>query len=318
MGMTGTRVVVALSALLAAGLVGCSGPAPRSEPEQPVPAATLHRLPSGVFYLLAGSPNIYSANIWEVTRSGREVQLTHNRVGYGVSWFAASRAGIVMADASTGADELARLTARGPQWLPVGRARQPQIAGQAPQIDGNGEIAYMVPPANYGPAHDDFAVWVTPSFSARGRIVYQQASGLGGEGFGPGGQIAVMNLPEDTPVHGRPAHILIISPHGNVKIVYTPFAELGDLAWQPDAIALAVSSASGKTLLIFPDGRREMLSRGWQPLSWSPAGSELLVQRGLLLGLWSAHAPRRISVLGKTSRRFAVLNVDWLSSRAPL
>src|SRR5579859_7379916 len=152
--------LAAISALLTAGLLGCSGYAPQNGPGPPVPAPTLRRLPAGIFYVLAGRPNIYSANIWEITRSGQQVQLTHNRVGYGVSWFSASRAGVVMADASNGADELARLTAHGAQWLPAGHTRQPEIGGQTPQIADDGEITYIVPPANYGPAHNDNAVWV--------------------------------------------------------------------------------------------------------------------------------------------------------------
>jgi hypothetical protein len=317
-GTTRVRVLAALAGLLLAGLAGCSGAVPRSGPGLPIPVGTPHHLPAGVFYLLAGWPNAYSANIWEVTPSGREVQLTHNRVGYGVSWFSASSAGIVMADASNGVDELARLTPHGAEWLPAGHARQPEIGGESPQIAGSGEISYVVPPANYGPAHNDNAVWVTPSFSAPGRIVYQQVDDLGGLGFGPSGQIAVMNRPYDPPIHGKPAHILIISPSGKVAIVYTPFTELGTLIWQPNAIALAVSAVSGRTELIFGGNRREMLPGRWQPLSWSPAGDELLVQHGLTLGVWSPSAPRQVAVIARTNRNFAVLNVDWLSSRAPL
>jgi hypothetical protein len=315
-----TRVVAGLSVLLIAGSAGCSGSrsAPQGGPGVPVPAATLHRLPAGTFYLLAGWPNVYSANVWEITPSGHEIQLTHNPAGFGVSWFSASRAGIVMADASGGADELARLTKRGAQWLPAGHTRQPEIGGSAPQIASNGEITYVVPPANYGPAHNDNAIWVTSSFSAPGHIIYKQRSDLGGEAFGPGGQIAVMNRPYDPPYPGKHAHLLVISPAGAVRTMPTPFWSLDTVSWQPDAVALAVSSVTNRTELIYPGGRTRMLPRGWQPLAWNPAGSKLLLQDGLLLGLWSAAAPRGIIVLGQTSRHFTVLNVDWLAGRAPL
>lgn len=311
-------VLAGLAALFTVGLLGCSGHAPRSGPEPPVPPATLKRLPAGVFYMLAGRPNMYSANIWEVTSTAGEVQLTHNRASFGVSWFSASRAGIVMADASNGADELAKLTAHGPQWLPVGHARQPEIGGQAPAIAPDGEITYVVPPANYGPAHNYFAVWVTSSFSERGRIIYKQPDTVVGESFGPQDQIAVMNRPYFPPIHGKHAHLLIISPDGKVKVLYTPFWSLAEVVWQPNAIALAVASVAHQTELIYRGGRRQMLPRGWLPLSWSPAGSQLLVQHGALLGLWSPSASNRVDVLGKTSRHFTVLNVDWLASRAPL
>jgi hypothetical protein len=315
-----TRVLAGLLVLLMAGSAGCSGSrsAHQGGPGVPVPAATVHRLPAGVFYLLAGAPNIYSANVWEITPSGHQIQLTHNRAGFGVSWFSASRAGIVMADASGGADELARLTARGPQWLPAGHAGQPQIGGSAPQITGNGEITYVVPPANHGPAHNDNAIWVTPSFAAPGHIIYKQRSDLGGEAFGPRGQIAVLNRPGDPPYPGKHAHLLVISPAGPVRTVPTPFWSLATVIWQPDAAAMAVSSVTNRTELIYPGRRTRLLPRGWQPLTWNPAGNRLLVQHGLLLGLWSAAAPRAIIVLGQTSRHFTVLNVDWLTGRAPL
>ncbi len=122
--MAKTRVLAIVSVLITAGVVDCSGSASRTGVELPLPLKTLHRLPAGVFYLLAGRPNAYSANIWELTSSGQEVQLTHNRVGFGISWLSASRAGVVMADASNGVDELARLTAHGAQWLPAGQVSQ--------------------------------------------------------------------------------------------------------------------------------------------------------------------------------------------------
>ncbi len=197
-------------------------------------------------------------------------------------------------------------------------AKQPQIHGQAPAIAEDGEITYSVPPANSGPAHTDNTVWVTPSFSAPGHIIYKQAGDLGGESFGPGGQIAVMDRPYDPPLHGRHAHILIISPGGGVKLVHTPFWQLAQVTWQADAIALAVGSVSRRTELIYHGDAREMLPRGWQSLSWSPAGTELLLRKGVLLGIWSVSAPHRITVLGRTNRQFAVLNVAWLANRAPL
>jgi len=306
------------SVLLAAGLLGCSGSVGHSGMEQPVPLGTLHRLPAGVFYVLAGRPNIYSANVWAITSSGREVQLTHNRVGFGISWMSASSAGIIMADASNGVDELARLTSRGAQWMPVGRTGQPQIHGQAPAIDDSGEITYSVPPSNSGPAHNDNSVWVASSFSSPGRIIYKQAGDLAGEGFGPGGQIAIMDRPYDPPLNDKRAQVLIIAPDGRVRTVDTDFWQLAGVAWRPNATALAVSSVSRNTELIFNGGRDQLLPKGWQAMTWSPDGNKLLVQKGRQLGLWSAAEPRRVMTLGATSRQYTVLNVAWLSRRAPL
>lgn len=102
------------------------------------------------------------------------------------------------------------------------------------------------------------------------------------------------------------------------KIMYTSFWSLAEVVWQPNAIALAVASVTHQTELIYRSGRRQMLPRGWLPLSWSPAGNQLLVQHGALLGLRSVPTPHQVAVLGKTSRDFTVLNVDWLANRAPL
>jgi hypothetical protein len=223
-----------------------------------------------------------------------------------------------MADSSTGADELARLTRHGAQWLPAGHARQPEIGGSAPQILNDGEITYVVPPANYGPAHNYNAIWVTSSFASRGHIIYKQLTDLGGEAFGPDGQIAALNRPGDPPYPGEHAYLLVISRNGTVRHMLTPFWSLATVIWQPNAVAIAVSSVTNRTELIYPGGRTRMLPPGWQPLSWSPAGNKLLVQHGALLGLWSADLPAAITVLGKTSRQFAVLNVDWLAGRAAL
>src|SRR5215813_6151240 len=84
----------------------------------PLPLNVARRLPAGVFYFLAG-PNDDSLNLWQVTNSGCERQLTHIR-GFGVSDFGASRAGVILSEAPTGVDQLARLGPHGPVPLPDG------------------------------------------------------------------------------------------------------------------------------------------------------------------------------------------------------
>ena len=82
----------------------------------PMARALAKRLPAGVFYILAGS-DAASYNLWEVSNNGQEIRLTHNGSGLGISTFDASTAGIVMADAASKYDEIARLTPKGAIFL---------------------------------------------------------------------------------------------------------------------------------------------------------------------------------------------------------
>lgn len=101
-GSIPARAVVGLVMLVAVGCAG-SGTAASSprvagchalragQPAPgPVPRKVARRLPTGVFYVLAG-PNPDSTNLWQITNSGCERQLTHNRRGFGVSDFGASQ-----------------------------------------------------------------------------------------------------------------------------------------------------------------------------------------------------------------------------------
>lgn len=111
-------------ALAAAG-TSSQVPAARSE-LLPLPRSVARRLPAGVFYLLAG-PNPASYNLWEVSDTGAESQLTHNSRNFGISAFGASSAGIIMADSASGLDKLARLTLRGVRYLKDGTGSAPAI-----------------------------------------------------------------------------------------------------------------------------------------------------------------------------------------------
>src|SRR6266700_3455634 len=81
---SGSIRATAMAVLMMLTAVACAAPGP-------VPLNVARRLPAGVFYLLVG-PNDTSTNLWQVTNTGCERQLTHNRRGYGVSDFGATRA----------------------------------------------------------------------------------------------------------------------------------------------------------------------------------------------------------------------------------
>ena len=107
----------------------------------PVPRDVARRLPAGVFYLLAG-PDDNSLNLWKVSNSGCQRQLTHVR-GFGVSDFGASRAGVILLEAPTGVDQLARLGPHGP-------VLQLDGAVSTVGIDPAGRVVYIQSPTGPG------------------------------------------------------------------------------------------------------------------------------------------------------------------------
>jgi hypothetical protein len=122
-----------------------------------------------VFYVLAG-PNDTSLNLWQVSNTGCERQLTHNHRGFGVSDFGASRAGVIMSDAPTGVSQLARLGPDGPVLLPDG-------AAGTVGIDPAGRVVYIRPLT--GPGRKNvFQVVVKKSFLSAPHVIYQQKASL--------------------------------------------------------------------------------------------------------------------------------------------
>jgi hypothetical protein len=70
--------------------------------------------------------------------------------------------------------------------------------------------------------------------------------------------------------------------------------------------------------LLYPDGRRELLPGGWQPLAWSPDGTQLLMQAGAALGVWSMNMPRQVTRIGGITPGVQILQATWLTRKAPL
>jgi len=226
---------------------------PASTP--PLPASTARQLPNGAFYLLAGR-DLGSLNVWEVTPDGQERLLTQGRPGYGIDGFAASRAGIILAEAAGGVDNLARLTSHGPAWLrPHGGGGAP-LRGSSPDIRGNGTIGYVTPPGNAGghgtPA--DFAIWIRRSFTGPAGVLLRQPRALDGPVFGPGGGVAVEGWV------GQPGKLqpgIIIYGHGRVRRLGIGVPAIPSLvAWGEHAPALALAFPANDAELLFPDGQR--------------------------------------------------------------
>jgi hypothetical protein len=302
--------------VLAAATAGCSGGHERASrsvdpattaynTSAPLPSSTVHKLPHGAFYILWGVVGA-ADNLWEVTPSGQERQLTHNPRGYEVDSFAASKAGIILSDAIYGADLIGRWTGHGVVWMPPWHAKGKSVRGFAPDIRSNGQITYLTP---------SNAIWLRQSFSGAARVIYRYPSTFnpGSPVFGPAGQIAI--LPSSSLAEGQKASMLVISAKGTVHTLATGIATYGYPAvWGQNAPALAVPRAQGREELFFSDGKREELPTGWKALSWSPDGSRLLVISDTSLGLWSTARPSDVSVIGRVNRASEVVQVGWLSS----
>jgi hypothetical protein len=276
---------------------------------RPLPAVTARGLPTGVFYLLAG-PTLADLNVWQVSPDGHERRLTDNHRGYGIDGFAASRAGLILA----GGDHLARWTRHGPAWL---RSRGTLIRGTSPDIRANGMIGYVTPPARSGTGRAaEFAIWVRRCCGGRGTVVHRQTRAVTNPVFGPHGEIAVQGFVSQA---GQRAPAVIIYRHGDTRKLRTGVPAVPSLlAWGEHAPAVAVAFPSHVAELLYPDGHRELLPRGWQPLAWNPAGTQLLMQAGAALGVWSMRAPGRVTRIGGITPGVQILQATWLARDAPL
>ena len=282
---------------------------------RPLPAGTAAKLPAGAYYLLAGR-SLSTLNVWQVGPGGAVSQLTHDPSGHGVDALAASAAGIIVGDAADGTDRLGRWTRNGPSWLRHSSGG-PLIQGSSPDISGHGTIGYVTPPTGSG-AHRDanFAIWTQPSFTSRATVVYRQHRPLDGPVFGPHGQIAIEGW--TGPQGNRRPSVLIYS-HGDVTTLTTGVSAIPYLlAWGHHAPALAVAFPANRAELLCPDGRRQPLPRGWQPLAWNQAGTQLLMQSATSLGIWSATAPTQVRMVGIITPQVQILQAVWLTRPAPM
>ena len=82
--------------------------------------------------------------------------------------------------------------------------------------------------------------------------------------------------------------------------------------------ALAVAFPAHRAELLFPDGRQQPLPRGWQPLAWNQAGTQLLMQSSTGLGIWSAASPGRVRTIGIITPGMQILQAVWLSGPAAM
>lgn len=285
----------------------------------PVPPALARRLPAGTFYFQAGTNNI-SANIWEVSSSGTETQLTHNGHNFGISNFGASTAGVVMGDGAGGGDVLAALTAKGPIEL------DNDGDGDGPAINAAGQICYAkrIDDKNGNQAYNELIVRNSLNGPARVRYkikVSDNVAGLLDNEWGPDGSIVALIGGHYPGRPGPGSELVTVSKTGKVSRVRTGVdARLGAVVWSEHGGGIAIGVTAGRGKVIYSATRRYSLPAGWSPMSWSPAGTRLLVYdySKRQLGLWSPAKPQSVSVIGTTAKRVFVGLVIWLPRPAKL
>ena len=175
----------------------------------------------------------------------------------------------------------------------------------------------MTPPANPGRRTGNyFEIWTRRSFNGRGSVLLRQQHPLAGPVFGPHQQIAVEGW-GGPPGQRKPS--VLIYRDGGVRQLPTGINAIPSLvAWGQQAPALALAYPSHPAELLFLDGHHQLLPLGWQPLAWSPDGTQLLMQSARALGIWSMSSPDRVIRIGTVTPGVQILQADWLARKAPL
>lgn len=336
-----TMALAAAAAMIAAATAACSdssaatggrpeqqhpavrshdGPvvAARATADAPMTAAAARRLPAGVFYFLGG-PRSGSMNVWEVDKSGTLVQLTHNPAGSGIDEMSASAAGIVVGDGLYGGEQDGMVTSRGVVWVRPWHKPRGFIYGFGIRITATGQLLYLLAPGQgTDPSSKVFTYWLKPSLTGREHQIYRSRLFIGGPLPGPHGHVAIVG-PSGPTAPGQKPGIVVISRSGLIRRVAARMKEMGYPAlWGQNAPALVVPPLRGSAQLVFLNGRRIALPSGWQPWSWNPAGTEVLMLKGTTLGVWSHTHPRQVKPLTQITPGFEIEDVSWLAKPASL
>lgn len=297
---TSSRALAALAVLLVA--TACTTQlTDRPSQDGPLPDTAYPAMTSGTIYLLVGKPA--SGNVWRVDLPSRaSAQLTHNRAGFGISWLSASAAGLVLADAASGIDDVSVYRDH----------RSTDLAGHGvtPVISPTGSVAYV-------PVPDTGASWSVverPASGGSAQIRYQQGSpDLGALAFGPDNQLAVISGPSSAG-----ADVLVFTGNTTQPRTIDPgISTIGFLVWGAKAPGIAVGDLAGYGELIDPGSNViTPLPGHWTPECWSPDGSRLVVSQGDRLGIWQLAASERVDDLGVMSGAAPLTGCSWLTGPA--
>ncbi|HEX6682352.1 MAG TPA: hypothetical protein VF062_06130 [Candidatus Limnocylindrales bacterium] len=275
---------------------------------------------SGTIWLLAG-PAPQSANIFRLTLSDRRVeQVTRNAQGHGISWLSASRAGIVVADASTGADRIGVLDTGGGRVTPLQTGDELTTTAYTPAISPDGAIAFaramwptgppggrrQASPASTSavPGPGAKPVWeivVTDPGRKNLTVAHQAEPALAAPAWGPRGGLAFIESPG---VQGGDSHPKVYVLNGDRRPAGSfraPLGKASSLLWgQNEGMPLAVTDGVGSTALLDTrDGSSRPLPNGWVGLCWNPTGDRLLVGQGSRLALVATTKPEEVIDVGR-------------------
>lgn len=307
------RVAVAGAVVLAFALSACGARPSGTEGTSTTssPAATTAmvsslvltgaKLPKGVFYVLAG-PDAYSQNVWMIT-GHHQAQLTHNRRQYGISALSASRSGVVVADASSGYDEIGRLVDGKVRSIPGGHA-------SVPMITSSGSVYFVVPGSM------TFAIERDASFTSRPRVVYRQKESIGPVQIGPQGRVAFLSNPHPPGYGSGTRQVRWVVGTQQSRAVPSGVSDPSSLVWSHNAIGTAVDSYTVRGAVREGNGRKWSIPKGWKVLTWSPSGKTLLLHNATELGQWAPGKAQWVKVIAIIRRGMGVSEAAWLPSAA--
>lgn len=287
-----------IAASIAIGLtlvstIACSAAPPVREVPARTGGASSDASPSAgagrPIYLLVGNQS-YSANVfrWRLgATSGRQV--THNKSGYGISSISGSKAGVVVADAATGADHLAKL--RGGKLVSIKLPGQSRIG--APQISSTGALVFQgVRFLKDGSYLYTVAVRNNVSSGPVRNLIVRKAPFTSATWTNVAGRIAVLN--------SRPRHkqfsIEIMNSSGKKlrSIAGNAGSFVFDMSVSPMSPIASLTNGEGHSVLVnLRTSRVRPIAAGWSALCWRPNGKDVLAINGSELGLVSPRQPRR-------------------------
>jgi hypothetical protein len=267
----------------------------------------IRNLPSGALYMNVGT-NALSTNVWLLQRQTDPIQLTKNRPGYGISTFSASRNGIVVADASSGVDEL-KIFSRG-QFVPINVGNGGH--GESPAINSHNELTFGTVP--FG---KDLRFRIGLESLRSGKITWIASTtskwGTSDAVWGPDQSLAYVS--PLSPLGNSELPLIYVVSKSGAKTIYKVDGNVNNLIWGEHAPLLVLEYQDGSTACLnLATKSLTPVPAPWFARAWSPDGSQLLVDSGHTLGLWNPAHPTSVQRIGSFANGYGAGQIEWLSS----